>query len=557
MSVQDEVDDLDSGNAFMATMTSNYLEVELEAKMDILNELNLNRGVKIEENLLIDRRIETDAIRLRNIGNDGYISLIASPSTGTSYALQLPPQGPSNKDFLYWDNSNSRLEWIEFIAGNDITIGISNNQISINSTAIADGVTAIAEGDKIKDSDEDTRICVEENIDEDLIRFYTQGQQIATMGITGFDIGITNQLSIRADGSLKPATICDNDAPENSLYFNKNHLVYKEPSGCVRYLYEDNLLERIVLFKQQWTRMIADEKLWGSSAFAITNDVRYAPVKMCFLSKSSETASLSSFTPVQTPGNCNADDENDETDDEDNDDYSYLQCSWEDCSEIEVRKTLSCHDGNYTVKPFYSTNCENDDAKGVTLTGTSWTTLYEKLEGNVVLNIESEENHPTGTFVLSKRDASIDGAIFRPSHSPGFGTGCQLRVRWLANSFIEVRKTTNDYDGFYTFHDTLTMTSTKSYDITLSGTSWSTISSKLPKYRFVPIVAIHSDVTNAPSAVFALSKNKASNAPGKSQLSASPSPDNKRLRIRWLANNKIQIRKNTSNYDGLYSVVIH
>ena len=161
MSVQDEVDDLDSGNAFMATMTSNYLEVELEAKMDILNELNLNRGVKIEENLLIDRRIETDAIRLRNIGNDGYISLIASPSTGTSYALQLPPQGPSNKDFLYWDNSNSRLEWIEFIAGNDITIGISNNQISINSTAIADGVTAIAEGDKIKDSDEDTRICVE------------------------------------------------------------------------------------------------------------------------------------------------------------------------------------------------------------------------------------------------------------------------------------------------------------------------------------------------------------------------------------------------------------
>ena len=545
MSEQDIAPDSESGGLYMDTVIGNYIQAEQLLQADTMTELNLNYGIKIEENLIIDKRIETDNLRLRNIGDDGYVSIFASPATGVTYELELPPSGPVNSNFLYYNGN--RLEWIDFVAGNEITIGITNDQITISGTPT----------DKLADADEDTRICLEETSDEDTIRFYTQDIEIATLSITGFDIGITNKLTIRDDGSIKPAPICDQDTQNNSLYFNKKQLVYKDPSGCVKNLYNDNQLLQIFLTKKNWARIDPGGKLWGSSAYSITNDVRYAPVKMCFLSKCSETSSVSTFTPVQTPGNCNLSDSSDVSDNSDNDDYNYIECIWDDCSEIEARKTIKCHDGSYTTKPFFNSECIFNDS-GVLLSGTGWTTLYEKYEGNVVLNIENptEEDCPTGTWVLSKRDDSVNAGIFRSTHCPGTGNN-QLLIRWLPNSPIEFRKTESGCDGVYTFNDVLSLTSNKAFDVQLTGTSWRTISIRLPKYRLVPMVSITSDVIDSPSAIFALSKNKASNSAGKTQLIASPSPNNKKLRIRWLPNSKIQIKKNTSNYDGLYTVVIH
>lgn len=546
MSFQNEVDDAESGNALMDTMTCNHLEVELTGKMDILDELNLNYGVKIEDNLVIDKRIETDEIRFRNIANDSFISILAQPPSGITYTLELPPLGPTANDFLYWDGSNNRLEWIEFVEGNDITIGITNNQITIGTSA---------NSDKLIDSDEDTRISVEETTDEDTIRFYTQDIQVATMSITGIDLGVTNKITIRDDGTLKPASIDDSETVEDSIYFNNCQLVYKDPYGCIQPLYKD--YGRVSLYGRQWSRVENNSKLFGSNAYSIINDVRYAPVGMCFLSKSSETIAPSKFCSVQTPGNSNLNDIDDSSDDEDNVDYTYVRVDWSDCSEIEMRKTRSTpHNGTYVVRSLLNEDCSV--TSGVTLTGTSWTIVDNIMDGNVLFKLEGDtEEFPTGTWALSKRDQSISEGKFRITHSPGLSPSTQLRVRWLPNSPIEIRKTSTAYDGFYTYFNRLERTTKREYDVSLVGTSWTTVNVKLPKFRMTPVVSITTNVTDGPSAIFTLSKNKKLILPGKSQLAASPAPDNTRLRIRWLSASQIEIRKTTTNYDGIYHVAIH
>lgn len=546
MDPYDQIEDNNSGAGLVSLMICNDLEVETEAKVDIINEFRLNNGVKIEENLLIDKRVETNELKLKNNINNGYVSILSNPLNGITYIIELPSTPPLSNDFLYYDGS--KFEWINFVAGTNTYIEIFDNEIEIGSS--------ISNFDKIQDLDQDTRICVEETPDNDKIRFYTNNVRIGEMGVTGFEIGTTNKLVVRNNGSIKPSSLYDNDVENNSLYFNKYHLVFKDDLGCVKNLYKDNPLLNVYLNKTKWCFVDTNEKLWGSSAYSIKNNINYAPVIMSCLSKCSEIAPLSQFTIVQTPGNCNVNDDDDTSDDEDNDDYSYIQYRWNDCSEIEVRKTLNCQNNLYTVKPFFNSECVSENL--LSLSGTGWVTLYNKYTGNVVINIENPdlENCPTGIWALSKRDMSINSAIFRISHCPGIA-GTQLQVRWLPNSPIEFRKTTNNCNGNYKFRDTLMMTSNKTYNVQLSGTSWSIISSKIPKYRMVSLIAISSNISNSPSIIFAVSKNKAQNSPGQSQLVSSPTPDNKKIEFRWISNSKIEIRKNTSNYDGVYNVVIH
>jgi hypothetical protein len=66
MDPYDQIEDNNSGAGLVSLMICNDLEVETEAKVDIINEFRLNNGVKIEENLLIDKRIETNELKLKN-----------------------------------------------------------------------------------------------------------------------------------------------------------------------------------------------------------------------------------------------------------------------------------------------------------------------------------------------------------------------------------------------------------------------------------------------------------------------------------------------------------
>lgn len=86
----------------------------------------------------------------------------------------------------------------------------------------------------------------------------------------------------------------------------------------------------------------------------------------------------------------------------------------------------------------------------VTLTGTNYSLITSSLSGVVSLSIKnSVSGGPSAIFNISKNEQLVIGNPTRISSSAGLNTYERLKIRWLANSGLELQKTGNNYDGIY------------------------------------------------------------------------------------------------------------
>lgn len=232
--------------------------------------------------------------------------------------------------------------------------------------------------------------------------------------------------------------------------------------------------------------------------------------------------------------------------------FERLRSTWIENEEPEISKLGSNYDGNYSTQLLTT----NSPINTINLSGDSFITLLSNTSGNFILNITNDFGGPHCSYFLSKNIVTNGASIVRVANSPGTGTN-NIRIRWLPSSPIEIRKVLTSDDGSYGYTDILTELSLNTIEtISLSGTTKYTLD--LKKYQRVSgIISITSSVSNGPSAIFTFSKNdktqafsiiRVVNCPGQTSL--------ERLRLEWLANDRLKVYKTGSNYDGAYDINI-
>jgi hypothetical protein len=87
----------------------------------------------------------------------------------------------------------------------------------------------------------------------------------------------------------------------------------------------------------------------------------------------------------------------------------------------------------------------------VTLSGTNETLVSSSLKGSyTVLVTNNVANGPTAVFHVTKNEAPRHAHITRTVATPGYQTDTSLRVTWLPNDGIYLKKTASYFDGSYT-----------------------------------------------------------------------------------------------------------
>lgn len=538
MSVQDNVPDTGFGPIFAHLLTANVIESELMVKTDNINELNINNGVLIEGNLLKDTYIQSDEYRMMNSVGDSYVSLIANPNLGSgiTYQIQFPDDPPNNDELLMYNGISSALAWTEFVEGTDISISITNSQITISSSFFLAGVTTVKQ---LGDDDQDTLVQVERTNDDDLIRFKTQGTDIGYFGTTGLFVGSSGDFLIRNDGTIYPTHITN--APINSLYHTGTHLAYKNDIGCILNLETDNNITKrrqnfTISGNDYYNRV--DLGTTGSMYITILNEINKGACANFYFSKSYDEITSSIVKLTGSPGYPNT---------------SKLNSEWDLYSGSGIGKTTGTYDGTYSYKTFLR-ECSNITSD-ITLTGVSYTIVSNKTYGNLFLQIESNiEGAPVAHFCLSKSSPSITASIVKLTWSPGKTTNENLAIKWETNSSSKLNKNGNNYDGIYKCIQLFNKTDLYTKSIILSGTTYSKI--HLEKDRMVSFISIEGS-SGFPCALFSIAKNTRINTPSIVRLTGSPGLiTGEKLELRWNANSTIELHKSGNGYDGTYNVIM-
>lgn len=86
------------------------------------------------------------------------------------------------------------------------------------------------------------------------------------------------------------------------------------------------------------------------------------------------------------------------------------------------------------------------------LQGQMWVDVpesYMPAFGNRCVTIEcTMSGGPNGHWRVAREAQDVDGEIDRYTFTPKTGP-CYLSLQWLANTMLQVRKSTNDFDGIY------------------------------------------------------------------------------------------------------------
>jgi len=86
----------------------------------------------------------------------------------------------------------------------------------------------------------------------------------------------------------------------------------------------------------------------------------------------------------------------------------------------------------------------------ITLVQTNNTSIGNNNIGSYTVTITNlVTNGPSGTFHITKNDASITGHVNRITACPGSGSTCLLNISWPSYSTPLLSKTSNLYDGAY------------------------------------------------------------------------------------------------------------
>ena len=234
-----------------------------------------------------------------------------------------------------------------------------------------------------------------------------------------------------------------------------------------------------------------------------------------------------------------------------------LECIWDPYMSLQIEKRYPENDGTYKVN-----ESELYKKYDIVLTGTNYTDIVSSLTGRgcFVLSIGSGKNNmntPCVVFIICKSSPTLSSAaIIRLSSSSG-NSNCMLNIKWDINSSPSVNKSNNNHNGQYYVTNNLISTTNKD-TITLSGTNFSMISSEIFPYFTNKsfILSITGKVEGSPCAVFIFSKNSNLRV-GSSVSTKSPGlSSGEVLSIKWDINSLLYIKKNGSNYDGEYDIII-
>jgi hypothetical protein len=229
-----------------------------------------------------------------------------------------------------------------------------------------------------------------------------------------------------------------------------------------------------------------------------------------------------------------------------------IELIWEPYRSISVYKTYDEGAGDYS-----NSSNENLDYSSVSLSGTSWVSLgndYTQTTGAFYVSVYSDNEGPCSTFVICKSNGTTNtGSLFIISSSAS-STGAQIRIRWLSNSGIEIRKTSANNDGSYNVIDNFK--NIVSTSVTLTGTS----TTALPKGFFgfyenkTFAMRIYSAVVNSPKAIFFVSKNTYLNSGTQTSNKSPGATSLEKLFLTWSPSSLIQVYKDGNNYDGDYNI---
>ena len=236
---------------------------------------------------------------------------------------------------------------------------------------------------------------------------------------------------------------------------------------------------------------------------------------------------------------------------------SDINCAWDPYMSLQIIKGYSENDGTYKVN-----DSELYKKYNITLTGTNYTNLIPNLIGRgcFVLSIGSGRNNintPCAIFIICKSSPTLNSvALVRLSSSSGT-SNCTLSIKWDINSSPSVNKSNNNHNGSYYVTNNLISTSNKD-TVTLSGTNFSMISTEIFPYFTNKsfILSVTGKDEGSPCAIFIFSKNSNLRV-GSSVSTKSPGLNSGEiLSIKWDINSLLYIKKNGSNYDGEYDIVI-
>lgn len=216
-----------------------------------------------------------------------------------------------------------------------------------------------------------------------------------------------------------------------------------------------------------------------------------------------------------------------------------------------IYKNIVNGDGQYIKR----TNGEGFLETQILLVGTSWTSIpITQVFGAYSLSISNNILGPTATFILSKSTQThITSAIIKISSAPGTDDSV-LEIRWLANSVIEIRKTSNNYDGIYTVIDNFEKA--VSGTITLSGTSYVEIPNTVYEKKSYSI-KITNDISGYPCSIFCVLKNTKTLYGTSFNVYSPANITLEKITVAWPALSIIKIKKTDNNYDGVYNYYIY
>lgn len=208
-------------------------------------------------------------------------------------------------------------------------------------------------------------------------------------------------------------------------------------------------------------------------------------------------------------------------------------------------------DGEYIKKTNQNGFTEND----ITLSGTSWVILpFTQVFGAYSLSISNKVLGPAATFLLAKSTQTRNSSnIIKISSAPGSDFGI-LEIRWLSNTLVEIRKTTNNYDGVYTVIENFEKASTNT--VSLSGTSYINIPTTVYEKKSYAI-KITNDTSGYPCSIVYMLKNTKTYTGASFSVFSPANNTLEKLILDWPSQSVIRIHKDGINYDGVYNVYIY
>lgn len=216
---------------------------------------------------------------------------------------------------------------------------------------------------------------------------------------------------------------------------------------------------------------------------------------------------------------------------------------------VRLHKETIQGDGEYIVK----TN-KNLIENIINLTSNLWVELpFTNKFGAYSISISNNVLGPAATFLLAKStETHNNGNIIKISSSPSSDLSV-LEIRWASNSFIEIRKTSNNYDGDYIVTDNFS--NSVNSTINLSGTNYSEISSIIYEKKSF-CIKITNDVSGYPVSIFYLSKKEKINNSSKFSVFSPGNVTLEKILIDWNPLELIKIKKSGINFDGNYNLYI-